>query len=51
VLRSAALAGILIPLPLIAFGILLIGAGLVLALSPTSRPAVSQSEPAAGENP
>jgi hypothetical protein len=45
---GGALAGILIPLPLIAFGILLIGAGLVLALHSTSRPAVPQSEPAAG---
>jgi hypothetical protein len=45
---GGALAGILIPVPLIAFGVLLMGAGLVLALSSTSRPAVSQSEPAAG---
>jgi hypothetical protein len=45
---GGALAGILIPLPLIAFGILLIGAGLVLALSSTSLPAASQNEPAAG---
>jgi hypothetical protein len=43
-----ALVGILIPLPLIAFGILLIGARLVLALHSTPRPAVPQSEPAAG---
>jgi hypothetical protein len=42
------LAGILIPLPLVAFGILLIGAGLVLAFSAISRPAVSQCEPAVG---
>jgi hypothetical protein len=45
---GGALAGILIPLPLVAFGILLIGAGLVLALSSTSLPAASQNEPAAG---
>jgi predicted MFS family arabinose efflux permease len=45
---GGALAGILIPLPLFAFGILLIGAGLVLAFSTTSRPAVSQREPAVG---
>src|SRR5882757_1843355 len=45
---GGALAGIVIPLPLIAFGILLIGAGLVLALSSTSLPAASQNEPAAG---
>jgi predicted MFS family arabinose efflux permease len=45
---GGALAGILIPLPLVAFGVLLIGAGLVLAFSTTSRPAVSQREPAVG---
>jgi uncharacterized membrane protein YfcA len=45
---GGALAGILIPLPLVAFGILLIGAGLVLAFGRTSRPAVSQREPAVG---
>jgi hypothetical protein len=45
---GGALAGILIPLPLVGFGILLIGAGLVLAFSTTSRPAVSQREPAVG---
>jgi MFS family permease len=45
---GGALAGILIPLPLVAFGILLIGAGFVLAFSNTSHPTVSQSEPAIG---
>jgi MFS family permease len=45
---GGALAGILIPLPLVGFGILLIGAGLVLAFSTTSRPAVSQRKPALG---
>jgi hypothetical protein len=44
---GGALAGIVIPLPLIAFGILLIAAGLGLAFSSASRP-VAQSEPAAG---
>ena len=44
---GGALAGIVIPLPLIAFGILLIAAGLGLAFSSASRPA-AQSEPAAG---
>jgi MFS family permease len=45
---GGALAGILIPLPLVAFGILLIGAGLLLAFSTTSSPAISQREPAVG---
>jgi MFS family permease len=45
---GGALAGILIPLPLVAFGILLIGAGLVLAFSATSRLAASQSGAGAG---
>jgi hypothetical protein len=36
------------PVALIAFGIPLIGARLVLALHSTPRPAVPQSEPAAG---
>jgi DHA1 family tetracycline resistance protein-like MFS transporter len=45
---GGALAGIVIPLPLFAFGILLMGAGLVLAFSTTWRPAVSQREPAIG---
>jgi len=45
---GGALAGILIPLPLVAFGILLIGAGLVLAFSAASRSSVSRREPAAG---
>ena len=43
---GGALAGILIPLPLVVFGILLIGAGLVLAFSTTSLPAVPQRDPA-----
>jgi hypothetical protein len=38
----------MIPLTLVALGILLIAAGLVLALGATSRAAVPQSEPAAG---
>jgi MFS family permease len=46
---GGALAGILIPLPLVAFGILLIGAGLVLAFSATSprsiRASCEASEP------
>jgi hypothetical protein len=46
---GGAMAGILIPLPLVGFGILLIGAGLVLAFSTTSGPAASQREPAAGQ--
>jgi len=46
---GGALAGILIPLPLVGFGILLIGAGLVLAFSTTSRPTISQREPAVGQ--
>lgn len=41
-------AGIVIALTVVAFGILLIAAGLVLTLGATSRPAVSQTEPAAG---
>jgi DHA1 family tetracycline resistance protein-like MFS transporter len=45
---GGALAGILIPLPLVAFGILLIGAGLVLAFSTTLRPTTAQREPAVG---
>jgi hypothetical protein len=45
---GGALAWILIALPLVAFGVLLIGAGLALAFSTTSRPAVSQREPAVG---
>jgi MFS family permease len=45
---GGALAGILIPLPLVVFGILLIGAGLVLAFSTTSLPAVPQRDPAVG---
>jgi MFS family permease len=45
---GGALAGILIPLPLIAFGILLIGVGLLIAVRATSWPAVPQNESTAG---
>ena len=45
---GGALAGILIPLPLIAFGILLIGVGLLIAVRASSWPAVPQNKSTAG---